>query len=276
MTDAETLVRDVDAVADALGARVGRGARTGIILGSGLGRLADEIDGATAVPYEDLPGFPLSTVEGHAGRWLAGTLRGVPVLAMQGRFHLYEGYSPQQITLPVRVMARLGVTTLLVSNAAGGMHPDMRRGDLMLISDHVNLQFANPLAGPNVDAWGPRFPDMSEAYSERLRAVARASAARRGIALREGVYVAVAGPNLETAAEYRFLHGIGADAVGMSTVPEVIVARHMGLECLAMSVITDECHPDTLAPVSHAEIVAAANAAEPHLTAILGDVVETQ
>lgn len=274
MRDAQTLVREVEAAAEALAARVGREARVGLILGSGLGRLADDIEDAMVVPYADLPAFPLSTVEGHAGRWLAGRLRGVPVLAMQGRFHLYEGYSAQQIVLPVRVMATLGVATLLVSNAAGGMHPAHRRGDLMLLSDHINLQAANPLTGPNVDAWGPRFPDMSEPYSERLRALARASAARRAIALHEGVYVAVAGPNLESPAEYRFLHGIGADAVGMSTVPEVIAARHMGLECLAMSVITDECQPDRLVPVSHAEIVAAANAAEPHLAAILGDVVE--
>ncbi len=274
MLDADALFQQVQAAADTLADRAGREARVGIILGSGLGRLADEIEGAVAVPYAEIPGFPLSTVEGHSGRLLAGRLRGVPVLAMQGRFHLYEGYTAQQVTLPVRVMATLGVTTLVVSNAAGGMHPLMRRGELMLLTDHVNLQAANPLTGPNVDAWGPRFPDLSDAYSPRLRAVAEASALARGIALRQGVYVAVAGPNLESPAEYRFLRAIGGDAVGMSTVPEVIVARHMGLECLAVSVITDECFPDCLVPVSHAEIVAAANAAEPHLTALLGDVVE--
>ncbi len=271
---ADALLREVEAAAAVVAARGGEGARVGVILGSGLGRLADEIDVADAIPYGDIPGFPLSTVEGHAGRLLVGTLRGVRVLAMQGRFHLYEGYSARQVTLPVRVMGTLGVRTLVVSNAAGGMHPLMRRGDLMLLTDHINLQAANPLTGPNVDAWGPRFPDMSEPYSRRLRDLAEASAMQRGIVLRQGVYAAVAGPNLESPAEYRFLRAIGADAVGMSTVPEVIVGRHMGMECLAVSVVTDECFPDCLVPVSHAEIVAAANAAEPSLTAILGDVIE--
>ncbi len=270
---ADTLLREVEAAAGVVAARGGDRARVGIILGSGLGRLADELDATDAIPYGDIPSFPLSTVEGHAGRLLVGTLRGVPVLAMQGRFHLYEGYSARQVTLPVRVMGALGIRTLVVSNAAGGMHPLMRRGDLMLLTDHINLQVANPLTGPNVDAWGPRFPDMSEPYSRRLRALAEASAMERGIVLRQGVYAAVAGPNLESPAEYRFLRAIGADAVGMSTVPEVIVGRHMGMECLAVSVITDECFPDCLVPVSHAEIVAAANAAEPNLTAILGDVI---
>lgn len=274
LSAADALVQQVEVAAEAVASRAGRDARVGLILGSGLGRLADEIEASASIPYGDIPGFPLSTVEGHAGRLIAGRLRGVPVLAMQGRFHLYEGYSAQQIVLPVRVMARLGVRTLVVSNAAGGMHPLMRRGDLMLLTDHINLQAANPLTGPNVDAWGPRFPDMSEPYSRRLRALAEASALRRGIVLRQGVYAAVAGPNLESPAEYRFLRAIGADAVGMSTVPEVIAARHMGLECLAVSVITDECFPDCLEAVSHAEIVAAANAAEPSLTAILGDVIE--
>lgn len=270
---ADALLREVGAAADVVAARGGADARVGVILGSGLGRLAEEIDVADAIPYGEIPSFPLSTVEGHAGRLLVGALRGVPVLAMQGRFHLYEGYSARQVTLPVRVMGTLGVRTLVVSNAAGGMHPLMRRGDLMLLTDHINLQAANPLTGPNVDAWGPRFPDMSEPYSRRLRDLAEASALQRGIVLRQGVYAAVAGPNLESPAEYRFLRAIGADAVGMSTVPEVIVGRHMGMECLAVSVITDECFPDCLVPVSHAEIVAAANAAEPSLTAILGDVI---
>ena len=270
---ADALLREVETAAAAVAARGGADARVGVILGSGLGRLADEIDVADAIPYGEIPSFPLSTVEGHAGRLLVGTLRGVPVLAMQGRFHLYEGYSARQVTLPVRVMGTLGVRTLVVSNAAGGMHPLMRRGDLMLLTDHINLQAANPLTGPNVDAWGPRFPDMSEPYSRRLRDLAEASAMQRGIVLRQGVYAAVAGPNLESPAEYRFLRAIGADAVGMSTVPEVIAGRHMGMECLAVSVITDECFPDCLVPVSHAEIVAAANAAEPSLTAILGDVI---
>ncbi|MEM8601030.1 MAG: purine-nucleoside phosphorylase [Bacteroidota bacterium] len=248
--------------------------RIGLILGTGLGKLADEIEIAADVSYDDLPHFPVSTVESHHGRLIAGTLRGVPVLAMQGRFHLYEGYTPKQITFPVRVMGALGVETLLISNAAGGMNPHFRRGDLMLLTDHINFQGANPLAGPNVDAWGPRFPDMSDPYDAPLRVVAKQAALDRALKLQEGVYVAVEGPNLETRAEYRMLRAMGADAVGMSTVPEVIVAKHMGLQALAISVITDECFPDALEPVSIPEIIAAAGEAEPKLTQIIADVVE--
>ncbi|MEM6784334.1 MAG: purine-nucleoside phosphorylase [Bacteroidota bacterium] len=248
--------------------------RIGLILGTGLGKLADEIEIAADVSYDDLPHFPASTVESHHGRLIAGTLRGVPVLAMQGRFHLYEGYTPKQITFPVRVMGALGVETLLISNAAGGMNPHFRRGDLMLLTDHINFQGANPLAGPNVDAWGPRFPDMSDPYDAPLRSVAKQAALDRALKLQEGVYVAVEGPNLETRAEYRMLRAMGADAVGMSTVPEVIVAKHMGLQALAISVITDECFPDALEPVSIPEIIAAAGEAEPKLTQIIADVVE--
>ena len=275
MLDPQVHLQQVQTAADAIAARAGRDARVGLILGTGLGRLADEIEVRESIPYGEIPGFPLSTVESHEGRLLAGTLRGVPVLAMQGRFHLYEGYTAQQITLPVRVMATLGVETLLISNAAGGMNPLYRRGDLMLLTDHINLQNANPLTGPNVDAWGPRFPDMSEPYDRELRDVAEAAALQRGMRLQQGVYVAVVGPNLESRAEYRFLRGIGADAVGMSTVPEVIAGRHMGLRCLAVSVITDECFPDALEPVSIEDVLAAAGQAEPHLTALMGDIVET-
>ena len=260
--------------ADHLRARVGSAARVGLILGTGLGRLADEIEAHAVVPYGEIPGFPLSTVESHEGRLIAGTLRGVQVLAMQGRFHLYEAYSAQQVTLPVRVMAALGVGTLVISNAAGGMNPAFRRGDLMLLTDHLNLQGANPLTGPNADEWGPRFPDMSEPYDVPLREAALAAAEAAGIRLQQGVYAAVVGPNLESRAEYRYLLGIGADAVGMSTVPEVIVGRHMGLRCMAVSVITDECFPDTLEPVSLADVLAAAAEAEPRLTRLVGDVVE--
>ncbi|GAB5534204.1 MAG: purine-nucleoside phosphorylase [Rubricoccaceae bacterium] len=273
MNDASSLRTHVSEAADALRQRVGDAARVGLILGTGLGKLADEIEVSESVPYGEIPHFPLSTVESHEGRLLAGTLRGVPVLAMQGRFHLYEGYDAVQVTLPVRVMAELGVETLLISNAAGGMNPLYRRGDLMLLTDHINLQGANPLIGPNVDDWGPRFPDMSEPYDVELRAVAEAAALKRGLPLQQGVYVAVVGPNLETRAEYRFLRTIGADVVGMSTVPEVIVARHMGLRCLAISVITDECFPDALEPVNIADILAAAGEAEPKLAQIMGDVV---
>ena len=273
MTPLDTLRLSVTRAADALRARIGDAARVGLILGTGLGHLADEIDATAVVPYGEIPGFPLSTVESHSGRLVAGTLRGVPVLAMQGRFHLYEAYSAQEVTFPVRVMAALGVETLVVSNAAGGLDPAFERGDLMLLTDHINLQGANPLTGPNADEWGPRFPDMSEAYDRGLRDAAHAAAAAAGIRLREGVYAAVVGPNLETRAEYGWLRRIGADAVGMSTVPEVTVARHMGLRCMAVSVITDECVPETLVPVSLADVIAAAAEAEPRLTRLVGDVV---
>ena len=273
---ADALTAPVHAAADALRQRLGEApAKVGIILGTGLGRLAEEIDARETVPYGEIPEMPVSTVESHDGRLIAGTLRGVPVLAMQGRFHLYEGYTPQEITRPVRVMAELGVETLLISNAAGGMNPLFRRSDLMLLTDHINLQGANPLTGPNVDTWGPRFPDMSEPYDLALRETAEKAALARGIKLQQGVYVAVEGPNLETRAEYRFLRTIGADAVGMSTVPEVIVAQHMGLRCMAISVITDECFPDALEPVSIEDVLAAAAEAEPRLTQIMGDVVES-
>ena len=271
--DIDTARAQVTEAADALRFRIGDAARVGIILGTGLGKLADEIDVRESVPYGEIPGFPLSTVESHHGRLLAGTLRGVEVLAMQGRFHLYEGYSAWEVTLPVRAMATLGVEALLISNAAGGMNPLYRRGDLMLTTDHINLQGANPLTGPNVDEWGPRFPDMSEPYDRALRDRAEAAALDRGVRLQQGVYVAVVGPNLETRAEYRFLRMIGADVVGMSTVPEVIVARHHGLRCLAFSVVTDECFPDALEPVSIEDVLAAAGEAEPKLTMLMGDVV---
>jgi purine-nucleoside phosphorylase len=244
-----------------------------IVLGTGLGELARHIDVTEVVDYIDLPNFPTSTVESHAGRFVFGELEGRPVVAMQGRFHLYEGYSAEDITLPIRALALNGVATLVISNAAGGMNPLHRRGDLMLIVDHVNLQGVNPLVGPNVDAWGPRFPDMSEPYDPALRALAERSALDRGVKLHQGVYVSVTGPNLETRSEYRFLRGLGGDAVGMSTVPEVIVARHMGMRVVAISVITDECFPDALEAVVLEDIFAAAAAAEPNLTAIMRDVV---
>lgn len=263
----------VQHAADYLRGRLSLTPSIGIILGTGLGRLAKEIEATEVVPYEEIPGFPLSTVESHSGKLIAGHLDGVPVLALQGRFHLYEGYSALQVTFPVRVLHALGVRTLLISNAAGGMNPLYRRGDLMLITDHINLQGDNPLMGPNVAAWGPRFPDMSEPYSNRLVKVAEAVALKQAIKLQQGVYVAVTGPNLETRAEYRFLRAIGADVVGMSTVPEVVAARHMDMEVMAISVVTDECFPDSLVPVSFEEVVAAANAAEPKLTAVMRGVI---
>ncbi len=272
--DAATYRAHVEAAAGAIAAAIDLRPRLGIILGTGLGKLAEEIDVRASVAYDDIPHFPISTVESHHGRLLCGHLRGVPVLAMQGRFHLYEGYGPQQVTFPVRVLATLGVETLLVSNAAGGMNPHYRRGDLMLLTDHINLQGVNPLVGPNVEAWGPRFPDMSEPYDPALRRLAEERALALGIKLQQGVYVAVTGPNLETKAEYRFLRAFGADVVGMSTVPEVIVARHMDLRVLAFSVITDECFPDALEPVTLEAVLAAAAEAEPKLTALMAAVVE--
>ncbi|ARA94949.1 purine-nucleoside phosphorylase [Rhodothermaceae bacterium RA] len=266
---ADAYRQQVEAAAEAIRARTPLQPRLGIILGTGLGALAREIDVEVDVPYDDLPHFPISTVESHHGRLLIGRLGGVPVYALQGRFHLYEGYTPREVTLPVRVLATLGVDTLLISNAAGGMNPHYRRGDLMMLTDHINLQGANPLVGPNVEDWGPRFPDMSEPYDVELRHLAERVALEQGIKLHQGVYVAVVGPNLETRAEYRFLRLIGGDVVGMSTVPEVIVARHMGVRVLAISVITDECFPDALEPISIEDVLAAAARAEPDLTRIM-------
>jgi purine-nucleoside phosphorylase len=254
--------------------RFTQGPDVAIILGTGLGRLGAEIDTSVAIEYADIPYFPLSTVESHAGRLLCGTLAGKTVVAMQGRFHRYEGYSLQQVTFPVRVLHALGAKTLAVSNACGGMHPLWRAGDLMLIADHINLLGDNPLVGPNDDRLGPRFPDMSEAYDAPLRALARDVALERGIELREGVYVAVSGPNLETRAEYRFLRAIGADVVGMSTVPEVIVAKHAGMRVLGLSIITDMCLPDNLEPATVEKIIAVANRAEPRLTQLVTGVLE--
>ncbi|MDX1531924.1 MAG: purine-nucleoside phosphorylase [Rhodothermales bacterium] len=268
-TSPQDLRARVEEAVAALRERISIAPRAGIILGTGLGKLAEEVEAKAVVPYDEIPHFPLSTVETHQGRFIAGRLAGVPVVALQGRFHLYEGYDAKAITFPVRVLQHLGVDTLLISNAAGGMNPLFRRGDLMLVTDHINLQGVNPLTGPNDEAWGPRFPDMSTPYDPDLRAVAERAALERAIRLQQGVYVSVVGPNLETRAEYRFLRTIGGDAVGMSTVPEVIVARHMGLRVLAISVITDECFPDALEPIDIEEVIAAAATAEPKLTAIM-------
>jgi purine-nucleoside phosphorylase len=245
-----------------------------IILGTGLGALAHEIDADVRIDYADIPGFPLSTVESHHGRLLCGTLAGKTVVAMQGRFHRYEGYTLQQVSFPVRVMRALGAETLIVSNACGGLNPLWAAGDLMLIADHINLLGDSPLIGPNDDRLGLRFPDLSEAYDRRLRALARAVAIGAGITLREGVYVAVAGPNLETRAEYRFLRAVGADVVGMSTVPEALVAVHAGMRVLGLSIITDMCLPDALEPATVDKIISVANRAEPNLTRVVRGVLE--
>jgi purine-nucleoside phosphorylase len=245
----------------------------GIVLGTGLGALAREIRTHASIPYADLPGFVRPTVESHAGRLLLGTLEGRPVVAMEGRFHRYEGYALRDVVFPVRVMRALGATTLVVSNACGGMHPLWNPGDLVLLADHINLLGDNPLVGPNDETVGPRFPDLSAAYDPALRALARAVALERKLTLREGVYVAVPGPNLETPAEYRLLRALGADVVGMSTVPEVIAAVHAGMRVLGLSIITDRCLPDALEPASVERIIATALAAEPSLTALVRGVL---
>lgn len=271
--DSEIQVARVDAAVAAVRAVTDSKFRIGLILGTGLGKLAKRIDVQHTIPYDSIPHFPVSTVESHHGRLLIGTLEGVPVICMQGRMHVYEGYSAREVTFPIRVVAGLGVECLLISTACGGMNPAYRRGELMLLSDHVNLQGVNPLVGPNVDAWGPRFPDMSEPYDVALRARAKQIADEHAIKLHEGVYVSVLGPNLETKAEYRFLRTIGADVVGMSTTPEVTVARHMDLRVMAIGVITDECFPDTLQPVTLEEVLEAAGIAEPKLTTIMSEIV---
>jgi purine-nucleoside phosphorylase len=264
----------VEAAAAAVRAFSTSAPEVAVVLGTGLGGLAREIDVETSVPYEEIPGFPHSTVESHAGRLLFGTLGGKRVVAMQGRLHRYEGYSLQQVTFPIRVLRALGADTLVVSNACGGMNPYWQAGDLMLIADHINLLGDNPLVGANDDRLGARFPDMSAPYDESLRALARAVAVEQRVVLREGVYVAVAGPNLETRAEYRMLRAIGADVVGMSTVPEVIVAVHGGMRVLGVSIITDMCLPDALEPADLPTIIATASRAEPRLTALVRGVIE--
>lgn len=239
----------------------------GVILGTGLGHLFTEhIEDAVTIAYANIPNFPVSTVESHSGKFIYGTIKGKKVLVMQGRFHYYEGYSMQQITLPVRVMKLLGIKYLLISNASGNLNMAWNKGSLMLIDDHINLQTDNPLRGKNLDELGPRFPDMSQPYSSFLNTKLLSIAKNKNITLQVGVYVGVTGPNLETRAEYRFLQRIGADAVGMSTIPEVIVANHMSLPCCAISVLTDNCDPDDLKPANLADIIAAAQATEPELT----------
>lgn len=234
----------------------------GIILGTGLSKLVDEIKIIKKISYSDIPNFPVSTVESHKGVLIFGELEGKKIMAMQGRFHFYEGYSMQQITLPVRVMKLLGVDTLLISNAAGAVNLNYRKGSLMLLDDHISLLPENPLTGKNIEELGPRFPDMSQPYDKQLNDLMKKAAKEEMVTLHEGVYISVPGPNLETRAEYRYLKTIGADAVGMSTVPEVIVANHMKLPCAAVSVLTDECDPDNLHPVSLKEILDVAAEAE--------------
>jgi purine-nucleoside phosphorylase len=246
----------------------------GMVLGTGLGALAQEIDTAAAIPYPEIAYFPRSTVESHKGQLVCGTLAGQTVVAMEGRFHLYEGYTPSQVTFPIRVMKELGCRLLIVSNASGGLNPQFEKGDLMVIEDHINLMGLNPLIGPNDDRLGPRFPDMVAPYDRELQDLALRVALEENIVAHRGVYVAVTGPNLETRAEYRFLRAIGADVVGMSTVPEVLVAVHAGLKVLGFSIATDMCLPDALEPVRIEEILAVANQAEAKLRTIVKGVLK--
>jgi purine-nucleoside phosphorylase len=264
----------VTQISDAVGAVRGRWARAprvGIILGTGLGGFAKQVDAEAVIGYETLPHFPRATALGHRGQFVCGTIAGLGVVTMEGRFHLYEGYSAAQITLPVRVMKALGVELLIISNASGGMNPQFRPGDILVIEDHINLMSANPLVGPNDESLGPRFPDLSRPYDPDLIERALAIAEREGITAHRGVYVALTGPNYETRAEYRFLRMIGGDVVGMSTVPEVIVAAHMGLRVLALSTITNVALPDDQPPTSGQEVIdVAAHAEEKVRKIVLG------
>ncbi|MES2778426.1 MAG: purine-nucleoside phosphorylase [Bacteroidota bacterium] len=247
--------------------------QVGIVLGTGLGHLVEHIETIKEISYKEIPHFPISTVESHAGKLIYGNIAGKKIIAMQGRFHYYEGYSMQQIVFPVRVMKMMGIQQLLLSNASGCLNPNWRKGELMLIDDHINLQPTNPLIGKNIDELGPRFPDMSSPYSKAINQQLERIASKKNIRLHKGVYAAVPGPMLETRAEYRYLRNIGADTVGMSTVPEVIVANHMGLPCAAVSVLTDECNPDNLKPVSLEEIIAVASKAQVKLSELFVELI---
>jgi purine-nucleoside phosphorylase len=263
------LFAQLEQAVEAIRARWDQQPHAGIVLGTGLGSLAERIQVQASLEYEDIPNFPRSTALSHRGRLVCGMLEGLPVMAMEGRFHIYEGYSLQKITLPVRVMKAMGADLLVVSNACGGMNPYYRCGDIMIIEDHINLMGDNPLIGINDDRLGPRFPDMSEPYDQKLIDRTLEIARRENIIAHKGVFVAVSGPNLETRAEYRFLRAIGADVVGMSTVPEVIVAVHCGMRVVGLSIVTDMCLPDALEPASVEQIIATANAAQPKLTQLV-------
>jgi purine-nucleoside phosphorylase len=267
------LADDVAEATRAIHARWAGHPRVGIVLGTGLGGLAQQIGDKTEIDYEELPHFPRSTTVSHTGQLVCGQLEGVPVVAMEGRFHAYEGYTHQQVTFPVRVMRAMGAELLIVSNACGGMNPQYATGDIMVIEDHINLMNGNPLIGVNDDRLGPRFPDMCQPYDRTLIERAMAIARAENFVAHKGVYVAVTGPNLETRAEYRFLRMIGADVVGMSTVPEVIVAVHAGMRVLGLSIITDMCLPDALKPAVLEEIIAVAGTAEPKLRKIVHGIV---
>lgn len=255
MAQDQSMMASIQEAASYIQGKIAVRPEIGLILGSGLGVLADSIEDAVTIEYKDIPHFPVSTVEGHAGELLVGTLVGKPVLLMKGRFHMYEGYGADTVSFPVRVMKALGIHTMVVTNASGGIHADFTPGDLMLLSDHINFMFKNPLIGPNDPAVGVRFPDMSEAYSRRLRALARSVGEKEGIALKEGVYVGLLGPSYETPAEIRMFRTLGADAVGMSTVPETIAARHAGIEVLGISCISNMAAGMLDQPLSHQEVM---------------------
>ncbi len=265
----EEFRRKVEEAARHVAARIPLPIKIGLVLGTGLGSVADAIENSAVLPYEEIPHFPRSTVTSHQGRLVAGTWARQPVLAMQGRFHLYEGYSALEISFPIRVMRALGIDTLFISNAAGGLNPQFQAGELMLIADHINFTGHNPLVGPNVDAWGDRFPDMTEPYSRTLQETARSTALELGMVLHRGVYVGVLGPNLETAAETRFLRAMGADAVGMSTIMEVITAVHAGMKVLGISAVSNVNLPDHYLPAPLEEIIATAEKAGRDLSRLL-------
>ncbi|WP_129595076.1 purine-nucleoside phosphorylase [Seramator thermalis] len=268
------MLETIQQTSDYLKNKIGEIPNTAIILGTGLGELANEIDNKTEIPYAEIPNFPISTVEGHSGKLIIGTLGGKRILAMQGRFHFYEGYSMKEVTFPVRVFQALGVKYLFVSNAAGGMNPSFDIGDIMLIEDHINMFPEHPLRGKNYDELGTRFPDMSEAYDKKLRMMAMQIANEKNIKLQHGVYVGVQGPTFETPAEYQFFRVIGGDAVGMSTVPEVIVANHAKMKVLAFSIITDLGVPGKIVEVSHEEVQEAAKIAQPKMAEIMRAIVQ--
>ncbi len=267
------LLAQIQEAAEAVRAQFSKQPRVGLILGTGLGGLASQITEEAVLAYEDIPHFPVSTVESHTGQLVCGELAGIPIVAMEGRFHFYEGYSMQEVTFPVRVMKALGIEILLVTNASGGMNPHYDLGDLVLIEDHINFMGVNPLIGPNDESLGPRFPDMCAPYDAQLIGLAQTAALEMGIRSHRGVFVAVPGPNLETRAEYRMLRAWGADLVGMSTVPEVIVATHAGLRVVAFSIVTDICLPDALEPVDIAAIIKVAGEGGERLAKVIPNVL---
>jgi purine-nucleoside phosphorylase len=270
----EDFEKKVTQAADFVRVKIDHRPNIGLVMGTGLGEGAGAVGEAAAIDYKEIPGFPVSTVPTHKGRLVSGCIKGKPVLVMQGRFHYYEGYSMKEVTFPVRVMQLLGVKTLIVSNASGGINPSFHPGDVMIIADHINLTGGNPLIGPNKDDWGPRFPDMTQVYDPKLMAMAERAARGRGVEIQKGVYAGLSGPSLETRAEIRFLKTIGADAVGLSTIPEVIAAVHGGMDILGFSVITNMNLPDNPTPCRVDEIIATAQRATPRLQGIISDVIE--